>query len=217
MNRYNPYDITWIFRMNTPVHVALIEDEIDCQNALKNLFQSVDMQTDTYSSAESFLAEDISRFDCIVCDIRLKGMSGLQVQKRLGSYSSKQPLIFITGHGDIAMAVQAMRDGAHDFLTKPLNNQALLDSIFQATSSYQNAQSNQQDKLDFYAKYNRLSSREKQIVELIAQGLSSKDVAEKLHISKNTVDVHRANVLKKMEERNLTALVSQYTRHTQTV
>jgi FixJ family two-component response regulator len=190
-------------------NIALIEDNVDCALALQSLFSSVKIKSTIFSSAEEFLEKnDELSINCIVADIRLPGMSGLQLQRELIEKKSKIPFIVISGHANISLSVQAMKDGAKDFFTKPIKNQDLLDCIFTAVQGDEKDKMAKQKTL-FDSRLALLTAREKEVLLLIAQGLPSKTIAAELSVSKNTVDVHRVNILRKMQTKTVGQLIAQ--------
>lgn len=189
--------------------IVLVEDGLDFSSALLDLFNSVSLGVLHYVSVEALMKDDPQDIACIVSDIRLPGMSGLQLQKALLDAGSKVPFIVISGHADIDMSVWAMKMGAHDFFTKPLRNQALLDSIFDAVKSEQAAAYHHAELADYTDLLQQLTERELEVLRLIAKGLSSKGIAGQLDICKNTLDVHRANLMKKMQANSLGDLVAK--------
>ncbi|HAG62207.1 MAG TPA: DNA-binding response regulator [Coxiellaceae bacterium] len=162
-----------------------------------------------YTTAEAFLNDTPQKITCIICDIRLPGMSGLQLQQQLKANNMNTPLVFVSGHADVRMAVKSIQDGAKDFLTKPINNQELLDTVFSILKTEHNQKHKQTLQANFKKQIDSLTSRELSILKLIAKGQSSKTIADELSISKNTVEVHRANLMQKMGVNSSSQLVAQ--------
>lgn len=168
--------------------VIVIEDDESMRSALARLIRSVGLRVQTFSSAQEFLGSPLPEGpSCMVLDIRLPGMSGLQLQETLERTHLSIPIIFITGHGDVPMSVQAMKAGAVDFLQKPVNDQQLLDAVQRLFSV--------------------LTPREQQVLSLVVSGLKNKEIAFELGASERTVKVHRARVMEKMGAESLPHLV----------
>ena len=190
-------------------HLAIIEDNLSFADVLSSLLDSVQLKSTHYLTAEAFLEDTHTEIHCIICDIRLPGMSGLQLFQQLKAQPINTPIIFVSGHADVRMAVKAIQDGAKDFLTKPINNQELLDSVFSILKADQSNKKRQALTDDFRKQIHTLTRRELDILQLIADGQSSKLIADELSISKNTVEVHRANLMQKMQVNSSSQLVAQ--------
>lgn len=196
--------------MNNKQTVFIIDDDEGVREGLALLLESINQPYELYSSAFKFLENyDKSKRGCLVLDIRMPRMSGLDLQKRLKMQQASLPIIFISGHGDIPMAVEAMRQGAIDFIRKPFREQDLLDRINEALSisfneSLRKDVPDLQQKLD---KIDTLSDRELDIFNRISRGDMNKVIASDLNISERTVEVHRSQVMKKLEIRTLAQLV----------
>jgi RNA polymerase sigma factor (sigma-70 family) len=192
-----------------PLRVALIDDDAAVLDALGLYLSRQNLNTSCFPSAEKFLAalDNATGFDCVVCDVRMPGMSGLELLDRLAARGLRWPIIFITGHGDIDMAVKAMKAGAFDFIEKPFDETHLLASI--RSSLEQNFRQVRDDAEleDLRRKFAALSARQRQVMELAASGLSSKEIARRLDISAKTVENHRAWVMERIGARNLAELV----------
>jgi len=197
-------------RMNNKQTVFIVDDDDGVREGLALLLESISQPYELYRSAFEFLENyDKSKRGCLVLDIRMPRMSGLELQKRLKMQQAPLPIIFISGHGDIPMAVEAMRQGALDFIRKPFREQDLLDRINEALSisfneSLRKDVSDLQQKLD---KINTLSDRELDIFNRISTGDMNKVIAADLSISERTVEVHRSQVMKKLGVRTLAQLV----------
>ena len=188
--------------------VFVVDDDEPVRDAIGMLLDTVDIQHECYDSATSFLdGYGSQRTGCLVLDIRMPGMSGLELQDHLLENGDPLPIIFITGHGDIPMAVEAMKKGAMDFIRKPFRDQELLDRIQEALN---HDAENREHHADLEAVRNRAASltpREKEVFERVAEGQANKVVAIDLEISERTVEIHRSQVMQKMEARNLADLV----------
>jgi two-component system response regulator FixJ len=188
--------------------IALIEDDEAVLRSLSLLLESKGIAVRAYASAESFLADaEGGPPQCVVTDIRMPGMSGLELQRVLKMRDAAVPLILITGHGDIAMAVQAIKQGAFDFIEKPLDDERLAASITEAIDSGHRARVEQSEREQLAARVAELSPRQVEVMHLVADGFSNKEIAIKLDISPRTVENYRAWVMEKMDAGNLADLV----------
>ena len=195
--------------------ILIVDDDSAVCNALRCLFESVNFKVETYHSAHEFLAKyNRNKPGCLILDVRMPVMSGLELLEQLKLHKSKLPVIMISGHADLHMAIRAMKLGAVDFVLKPFNDQCLLEIAQKYTSSTFNEKVN--DKINTVDEINecldRLSARERQVLDLIAEGKLNKEIAHALSISMSTVEVHRANVMRKMKARNLVQLIKFYLR-----
>lgn len=192
-----------------PVQVLLVDDERDVTDALMWLLESVKIQSRAFSSASEFLAAltQIRGPVCAVVDLRMPEMSGLELQQRLVDEGFDIPLIFLTAHGDVQAAVNAMQVGASDFLQKPFNPQAFLASVNRIVRLARERHAQQQRDQELRAQLACLSAREAEVLNGLLDGRTSKEIARALNISPKTVDVHRANVLRKMMVGNSSELV----------
>jgi two-component system response regulator DctR len=180
--------------------VFVVDDDDAVRDSVSELAESVGLQTKGYSSALSFLKSfEPSRPGCLVLDVRMAEMSGLLLQQRLNEMGASLPVIVLTGHGDVPMAVEAMRNGALDFIQKPYREQALLDSI--NTALLKNADDRCSTSADdrFQHRFSTLTEREIEVFNFLRHGESSKEIARKLNISPRTVEAHRHNLLQKLE------------------
>lgn len=187
--------------------IFIIDDEINVCNALSWLFKSVQFNVETYENAQSFLEKYTNeKQGCIIMDVRLPGMSGLELLEQLKAQKSHIPAIIITGYGDIQMAVRAMKAGAVDFILKPFNDQCLLETVQKCINKISNINSLEliQERI------NTLSDREQQIVHLILDGKLNKQIAYDLSISISTVEAHRANIMHKMQAKNVAQLIKMF-------
>lgn len=188
--------------------VFIIDDDAAVRDSLADLMDSVGLTVQTYATAIDFLADySAELLGCLVVDIRMPGMSGLELQQELNRREAMLPIILITAHGDVSMAVQAMREGALDFIQKPFRDQELLDRVNQALKSC-DKQHNSQRKTQSVKKHiHNLTPREHQVMQMIIEGKANKVIAIDLGLSQRTIEVHRANVMQKLEARSLADLV----------
>ena len=188
--------------------VALIDDDAAVLDSLRMVLVNRDMHVECFASAEAFLASlGLMAPACIVSDVRLSGLSGLDLQRALNERGNGTPLILITGHGDIAMAVRAIKAGAFDFIEKPFDNGLLLDSIRRAIESGARLRTQHHRTTELAARIAELSQRQRQVMEFVVQGLSNKQIAARLGLSPRTVENYRAWVMEKMGAGNLADLV----------
>lgn len=188
--------------------VFIVDDDAEVRDALKLLMESVGLPAETYSSAQEFLSRfDPTRPGCLVLDIRMPGMSGLELQERLNQEPLHPPVVIITGHGDVPMAVRAVQAGASDFIEKPFRDQVLLDSVHRAITRDAETRGEASRLADIQARLDRLTPREKEVLERIMAGDRNKVIAASLGVSQSTVEAHRAKVMEKMEARTLSDLM----------
>lgn len=188
--------------------VFVIDDDASLRAVLKELFESVGLQVELYSSGESFLEHKHSNSACcLVLDIRLPGMSGLKCQEELAKAKISIPIVFLTGHGDIPMAVRAIKSGAVDFLTKPFRNQDLLDAVAAALEQDRARRTKEESHSTLREAFNSLSPRERDVVIRVADGGLNKQIAADLGVSEVTVKVHRANAMRKLRVKSVAELV----------
>jgi len=188
--------------------VFVIDDDEDMRSALGNLFASVGHEVKLFGSAAEFL--DKAPADapgCLVLDVRLPGMSGLDFQTKLLGTNAQIPIIFMTGHGDIPMSVRAMKAGAVDFLTKPFRDQDMLDAVGRAIETDRTRRSSQQATSGVRESFGRLSPREREVMTLVTRGLMNKQVAYELGLSEITVKLYRGQAMRKMGAGSLADLV----------
>ncbi|SFJ33775.1 Two-component response regulator, FixJ family, consists of REC and HTH domains [Phyllobacterium sp. CL33Tsu] len=191
-----------------PPLVIFVDDDAKLREALDELMQSVGLDTISFGSTQEFLEAELSdRPGCIVADVRMPGVSGLDLQHRLLESGDEKPIIFLTAHGDIPMSVQAMKAGAVDFLTKPVRDQTLLDAI--AAGIDRDAKQRAQARIvtDHLSKFALLTPRERQVMQEVAIGRLNKQIAFCLGISEITVKLHRCNVMRKMKLTSVGELV----------
>jgi FixJ family two-component response regulator len=188
--------------------VFVVDDDPSLRESLKDLLHSVGLRVEAFASAQEFLrAKRPDVPSCLVLDVRLKGLSGLDLQKRLAEGDIDIPIIFITGHGDIPMAVQAMKAGAVEFLRKPFRDQDLLDAIEQALERDRKAREQRAEIADLRSRFDSLTPREREVMALVAAGLLNKQVAGELGTSEASVKVHRQHVMEKIGAGSLAELV----------
>lgn len=188
--------------------VFVVDDDAPIRESLKNLILSVGLHVDTFASGQDFLkAKRPDIPGCLVLDVRLKGLSGLDLQKRMAEANIDIPIIFMTGHGDIPMTVQAMKAGAVEFLTKPFRDQELLDAINQALERDRKRREERAKVADLHERYDSLTPREREVMGLVVAGLLNKQIAGELGTSETTVKIHRHQVMEKMDADSLADLV----------
>lgn len=191
---------------NPTVHI--IDDDVSLREALERLFRSVGLQSRTYASVPAFLEACAGDGPgCLLLDVRLPGMSGLDFQRQLEDLGIRMPAIMMTGHGDIPMSVSAMKSGAVDFLPKPFREQDLLDAVSVAIERDGMLRNENREKGELEALYRGLTQRERQVMTLVCAGRLNKQVAADLDLSEITVKIHRGTMMKKMRARNLADLV----------
>jgi two-component system response regulator FixJ len=195
--------------MSTLIHIAVIDDDEAVLDSLRLYFARQNIETSCFESAKDFLAAIASgqRFDCIVSDVRMPGMSGLDLVHRLKQDGLAAPVILITGHGDVDMAVAAIKVGAFDFIEKPFDEARLLASIRNAIEKNQQPEIDATELEKLRSRFNSLSARQRQVMELAVAGLSNKEIGSQLKISPKTVENHRAWVMERIGARNIAELV----------
>ncbi len=192
---------------NNPV-VFVVDDDEAARDSLCWLVRSVGLEVETASSALEFLERfDSKQPGCLVLDIRMPGMSGLELLSKLGEMGVSLPVIIITGHGDVPMAVRALKAGATDFIEKPFNDQVILDCIQSAIQKDAEQRETQIEKRFLTERYEQLTPREREVMEGVVEGLSNKEISRQLEISTKTVEAHRARIMEKMQAASLSQLV----------
>jgi two-component system response regulator FixJ len=188
--------------------VFIVDDDQAVARSLRWLIESVRLKVETFASAQAFLdGYDAAKPGCLVLDVRMPGMSGIELQERLTAQRIRVPIIFITGHGDVQMAVRAVQAGAFDFIEKPFNDQDLLDRMQRAISFDSERRERDTQRAQLGALFTSLTPREREVMDLVVEGMSNKAVANTLGLSAKTVEVHRAKVMEKMNARSVSDLV----------
>jgi two-component system response regulator FixJ len=188
--------------------VYVVDDDSGVRSSIRILLKSVGIGTTTFASAREFLAAyDQSQPGCLVLDIRMPGMSGMELQLELNRLGAVIPVVFITGHGDVPMAVEAMQQGAFDFLQKPFRDQDLIHRIQRALQRDEMHRSALRQTEAIRARLGSLTPREREVLDLLADGKQNKVMAAELGLSQRTVEIHRANVMDKMQARSVAQLV----------
>jgi FixJ family two-component response regulator len=188
--------------------VWVVDDDASVREALRSLIRSAGLRVETLASAQEFLAcPRVEAPSCLVLDVRMPRLSGLDLQKRMAEISLQIPIVFITGHGDVPTSVRAMKAGAVEFLTKPFDDQDLLEAIQQAIKRDREARQHQAELGELRARYESLTPREREVMGRVVSGLLNKQVAAELGTSEITIKVHRAQVMHKMHAGSLADLV----------
>jgi len=188
--------------------VYIVDDEETVRRALSRLVRTAGLTAQTFTSAQAFLEQPLPAHPaCLVLDVRLPGLSGLDLQAALGPRQETMPIIFITGRGNIPMSVQAMKGGALDFLKKPVDGDLLLESIQRALAHSREARARAAEHSDVARRLARLTPREREVLDLVVSGMLNKQIAAELGAAEKTVKVHRGRVMKKMEAESVADLV----------
>jgi RNA polymerase sigma factor (sigma-70 family) len=188
--------------------VFVVDDDASVRKALARLVQSAGYQVTVFESAEQFLNDSShDRGACLVLDVRMPGLDGMELQKQLDARGITIPIIFITGHGDIPMSVRAMKAGAIDFLAKPFEDHILLDAIQSAISRHDETKKAKAEIDEIQSRIGKLTPREREVMSLVITGMLNKQIAYKLNISEKTIKVHRARVMEKMQAGSVAELV----------
>jgi FixJ family two-component response regulator len=192
----------------SPSIVLVVDDDISVRESLEHLLRHEGLDVETFVSAQDFLSRPpVTVPSCLVLDVSLPGLNGLDLQKRLAVERHEMPIIFITGHGDIPMSVRAMKGGAFEFLTKPFHHQELLDAIHAAIERDRDSRRETVLITDLRKRYATLTERERQIMTFVVVGRVNKQIAAELNLSEITVKVHRGQVMRKMQAGSLPELV----------
>ena len=188
--------------------VVVIDDDPSVRSSLKFLISTVGLQVESFESAESFLQKkSLERPSCLVLDVRLRGLSGLDFQRELAARNIRIPIVFITGHGDIAMSVHAMKEGAVEFLTKPFRDQDLLDAIRVALERDRRRRDQENAIAELQQRFESLTPREQQVISMVVSGMLNKQIAAQLGTAENTIKVQRSRAMEKMHAQSLADLV----------
>ena len=188
--------------------VFIVDDDDAVRRFLSGLIESVELRVEAFGSARYFLeAYEPGRPGCLVLDVRMPGMSGLELQRALADQAIDLPVIILTGHGNVQLAVHAMKAGAIDFVEKPFDNELLLDRIQKAVAENVRAGSERIKRIEITERMQLLTPREREVLDLVVAGQTNKGVARHLDISEKTVEIHRANVMRKMQAKSLPDLV----------
>lgn len=192
--------------MRPLVHV--VDDDAAVRDSMRALLSSINLDVTCYATAQEFLdAPDTIQPGCILLDLRMPNMSGLELQRVFRERGQPKPIIFLTGHGDVEVTVRAMHQGAAEFLTKPVNEEVLLEKIHNAIEISRNQRLEYNHRASIQARVDLLSPRETQVLDGVIEGQSNKEIAKKLRISHKTVELHRSNMMAKMHAHSLAELV----------
>jgi FixJ family two-component response regulator len=188
--------------------VVIVDDDANVRRSIQDLLSSVSLRSVTFATPQEFLdGGQAARAGCLVLDVRLPGMSGLDCQRKLVEAGVTLPVIFITGHGDVPMSVRAMKSGAVEFLTKPFRPQELLDAVHQALERDREARDRRRETAQVRHRFETLTAREREVMELVVSGLLNKQIAARIGTGEHTVKVHRGHVMEKMKAGSLPALI----------
>jgi len=188
--------------------VFVVDDDPSVRSSLKFLMSSVGLQVESFDSADALLQRKLPDApSCLVLDVRLRGLSGLDFQSELAARNCHMPIIFITGHGDIPMSVRAMKAGAIEFLTKPFRDQDLLDAVRIALEKDRERCERKKEVSDLKERFNSLTPREQEVISMVVSGMLNKQIADQLGTAENTVKVHRSRAMEKMHAQSVAELV----------
>lgn len=188
--------------------VFIVDDDANVRRSIQDLLSSVSLRSVTFATPQGFLdGGHAGRAGCLVLDVRLPGMSGLDCQRKLAEAGVTLPVIFVTGHGDVPMSVRAMKSGAVEFLTKPFRPQELLDAVHQALERDRQARDRRRETAQVRHRFETLTAREREVMDLVVSGLLNKQIAAQIGTGEHTVKVHRGHVMEKMKAGSLPALI----------
>ncbi|MBS97412.1 MAG: DNA-binding response regulator [Oceanospirillaceae bacterium] len=192
--------------------VFIVDDDADFRDSMQWLLESTPYPVETFASAQAFLDAYDGRAGCMLLDVRMPEINGLALQQLMREQDIRLPVVIITGHGDVPMAVNAMKNGALDFIEKPFDDEILLQLVDRAMTEAEKLFSEQQQERELRTLYEVLSRREREVMQLVVSGNSNREIAETLGISPKTVEVHRSRVMSKMRAESLAALVQMNNR-----
>ena len=194
--------------MQASALIFVVDDDPSLRSSLKFLMSSVGLQVESFDSADALLQRKLPDApSCLVLDVRLRGLSGLDFQRELAARNCHMPIVFITGHGDIPMSVRAMKAGATEFLTKPFRDQDLLDAVRIALEKDQERRERKKEVSGLKERYNSLTPREQEVISMVVSGMLNKQIADQLGTAENTVKVHRSRAMEKMHAQSVAELV----------
>ena len=188
--------------------IAIVDDDASVQRGLQRLIRSAGWKVETFASAQEFLARSRTELpNCVLLDLKLPGLSGLDLQKRMAEVGLEIPIVFLTGHGNIPVSVQAMKAGAVQFLTKPVDEQELLQAIEEAVERDRRTRQQQVEMSELRDRYESLTGREQEVMQKVISGMLNKQIAADLKITEDTVKFHRGHIMRKMNSDSLADLV----------
>jgi two-component system response regulator FixJ len=188
-------------------HVFIVDDDADIRDSLKLLLESAGLRSHAYASAKEFLSDETPKLGCVVVDIRMPDMSGLQLQEEIARHDAHLPVIIVTAHADVPLAVKAMKAGAVDFIEKPFNDRQLIASIRHAFDVSRKTRGRSAEARTARERLAHLTSRERSVLDILVRGRSNKVAAHELGISPRTVEIHRAHIMDKLHASGLSDLV----------
>jgi len=194
--------------MNTDVTVFVVDDDPCIRDSLRFLLEAIKLDVETFESAEAFLQQvDTDHAGCLILDVRMPGMTGLELQEALLARTSTLPIIILTGHGDVPMAVRAMGQGSFDFVQKPFNGPQLREKVQAAIAHSQELLSKKSSRTEIMSRYDTLTPREKEVMAMILAGKANKVIAIEMKVALRTIEVHRHRVMEKMQVRSVADLI----------
>ena len=197
--------------MTDAPEVFVVDDDPSVRSSLKFLISTVGLHVETFDSAEAALQKlTPDAPGCLVLDVRLRGLSGLDLQSELAARNCQVPIVFITGHGDIPMSVRAMKAGAVEFLTKPFRDQDLLDAVRVALERDRTRREQEKEKIELQQRFDSLTSREREVISMVVAGKLNKQIADQLGTAENTIKVHRSRAMDKMHAQSVADLVRMF-------